>query len=57
MIDELGKNINSAGPSIPVEVLGLTGTPEAGDEFLVVPDERKAREVAEYRLKKQRDQN
>ena len=56
MIDELGKNINSAGPSIPVEVLGLAGTPEAGDEFLVVPDERKAREVAEYRLKKQRDQ-
>lgn len=49
MIDERGHKILQAGPSIPVEILGLSGTPCAGDEFLVVADERKAREVAQFR--------
>lgn len=49
VLDENGRKIEAAGPSIPVEVLGLSGTPSAGDEFLVVPDERKAREVAQFR--------
>ncbi|MCK5091170.1 MAG: translation initiation factor IF-2, partial [Gammaproteobacteria bacterium] len=55
MLDENGKQIESAGPSIPVEVLGLSSTPEAGDEASVVSDERKAREVAQFRESKQRD--
>tara|TARA_R110001583_G_scaffold9864_5_gene46135 strand:- start:4314 stop:6800 length:2487 start_codon:yes stop_codon:yes gene_type:complete len=49
MLDETGKAIKSAGPSIPVEILGLDGTPDAGDEFTVVTDEKKAREVANFR--------
>ncbi|MBE0362533.1 translation initiation factor IF-2 [Pseudoalteromonas ulvae UL12] len=55
MRDENGKPIESAGPSIPVEVLGLSGVPAAGDEATVVKDERKAREVALYRQGKFRD--
>jgi len=55
MINEQGKNLQHAGPSIPVEILGLSGAPKAGDEFIVVPDERKAREVANFRQAKQRD--
>jgi len=55
MIDENGKQVKAAGPSIPVEILGLNGTPEAGDEFMVVQDEKKAREVAEFRLNKFRE--
>lgn len=54
MMDEAGKQANDAGPSIPVEILGLNGTPDAGDEFVVVKDERKAREIAEFRFEKQR---
>ena len=54
MMDEAGKQTNDAGPSIPVEILGLNGTPDAGDEFVVVKDERKAREIAEFRFEKQR---
>ncbi|AUM12140.1 translation initiation factor IF-2 [Ketobacter alkanivorans] len=54
MLDENGKPIKEAGPSIPVEILGLAGAPDAGEEFQVVPDERKAREVAEFRQKKLR---
>ncbi len=54
MIDENGRIVKEAGPSIPVEILGLNGTPDAGDEFLVTPDEKKAREVAEYRHGKER---
>src|SRR5690606_15060261 len=46
--------IETAGPSIPLEILGLAGAPDAGEEFLVVPDERKAREVADFRQKKLR---
>jgi len=55
MRDENGKPIESAGPSIPVEVLGLSGVPQAGDEATVVKDEKKAREVALYRQGKFRD--
>jgi translation initiation factor IF-2 len=55
LLDENGKTIPEAGPSIPVEVLGLSGTPSAGDEMLVVADERKAREVALFRQGKFRD--
>lgn len=55
MRDENGKPIESAGPSIPVEVLGLSGVPQAGDEASVVKDEKKAREVALYRQGKFRD--
>ena len=55
MLDENAQPIEEAGPSIPVEIIGLDGTPEAGDEFLVVKDERKAREVAMFRQGKQRE--
>ena len=55
MRNENGKEIESAGPSIPVEVLGLSGVPAAGDEATVVRDEKKAREVALYRQGKFRD--
>ncbi|MGF1905827.1 translation initiation factor IF-2 [Aliivibrio salmonicida] len=55
MRDENGKDIESAGPSIPVEILGLSGVPASGDEATVVRDERKAREVANYRQGKFRD--
>jgi translation initiation factor IF-2 len=55
MNDENGKPIKTAGPSIPVEVLGLDGAADAGEQFLVVPDERKAREVAESRQDRERD--
>jgi translation initiation factor IF-2 len=55
MFDEQGNAIESAGPSMPVVVLGLSGTPNAGDDVLVVESERKAREVALYRQGKFRD--
>ncbi|KAB2824252.1 translation initiation factor IF-2 [Aliivibrio finisterrensis] len=55
MRDENGKDIETAGPSIPVEILGLSGVPASGDEATVVRDERKAREVANYRQGKFRD--
>jgi len=55
MFDENGRSIKSAGPSIPVVVLGLSGTPEAGDDVRAVSDERRARELAELRRDKQRD--
>ncbi|GAA3535430.1 translation initiation factor IF-2 [Zobellella aerophila] len=55
MKDELGREIKSAGPSIPVEILGLSGVPAAGDEATVVRDEKKAREVATYRQGKFRE--
>ncbi len=55
MLDENGKTITSAGPSIPVEILGLSGTPGAGDEAIVVADEKKARELALFRQGKFRD--
>ncbi|OBS10361.1 translation initiation factor IF-2 [Acidihalobacter prosperus] len=55
MLDEGGREVTSAGPSTPVVVLGLSGTPNAGDDALVVADDRKAREVAEFRQAKQRE--
>ena len=55
MLNEHGTQLNEAGPSIPVEVIGLSGTPNAGDEATVVPNERKAREVALFRQGKYRD--
>ena len=55
LLNDRGQQIDEAGPSMPVEVLGLTGTPQAGDEFAVLKDEAKAREIAEYRQRKQRD--
>jgi|TARA_B110000977_G_scaffold162724_1_gene208347 translation initiation factor IF-2 len=55
MLDENGKPITSAGPSIPVEILGLGGTPDSGEDFAVVADEKKAREVALFRQGKYRD--
>ncbi|WP_018404132.1 translation initiation factor IF-2 [Marinobacter gelidimuriae] len=56
MTNEAGKQVKDAGPSIPVEVLGLNGTPNAGDEFFVVADERKAKELAEFRHVREREQ-
>ncbi|MBK5936207.1 translation initiation factor IF-2 [Halorhodospira halophila] len=55
LVDEHGQRVNEAGPSTPVEVLGLSGLPDAGDDFMVVEDERKAREVAESRTERQRE--
>ena len=55
MLDENGKPIAEAGPSIPVEILGLDGTPDAGDPFAVVESEKRAREIAEARQLKLRD--
>ncbi|MDH3614718.1 MAG: translation initiation factor IF-2 [Gammaproteobacteria bacterium] len=55
MFDETGQSIQEAGPSSPAVVLGLSKTPSAGDDFLVVKNERKAREVAEFRQTKTRD--
>jgi len=55
LTDEHGQRIKSAGPSIPVEILGLPETPAAGSEFLVVTDEKKAREVADFRTNRERE--
>ncbi|MGF6372024.1 translation initiation factor IF-2 [Paraburkholderia sp. RAU6.4a] len=55
MLDETGKPTKSAGPSIPVEIQGLSEVPQAGEEVIVMPDERKAREVALFRQGKFRD--
>ena len=51
LMDDRGTNLDEAGPSVPVEVLGLNGLPEAGDEFAVVESEARAREVAEFRTR------
>ena len=55
MTDENGRPVKSSGPSIPVEIQGLTDVPQAGDEFMVLADERRAREIATYRSGKFRD--
>ncbi|SPJ35301.1 translation initiation factor IF-2 [Kushneria phyllosphaerae] len=55
LVNELGKQVDEAGPSMPVEILGLGGTPEAGDDFMVLADEKKAREVANFRQGKYRE--
>jgi translation initiation factor IF-2 len=54
MFDENGRSVKSAGPSIPVQVLGLSGTPNAGDDVVAVADEKRAREVAELRRERER---
>jgi len=56
MFDEAGRPVKEAGPSIPVQVLGLSGAPDAGDDVVVVADERKARELAIVREQKLREQ-
>ncbi len=55
LVNDRGESVDSAGPSVPVEVLGLTGTPVAGDEFIVVENEARAREVAEFRIHTKRE--
>lgn len=55
LFDENGKSIDSAGPSIPVEILGLSAVPQAGDDFIIVADEKRAREVAMFRQNKARE--
>jgi translation initiation factor IF-2 len=55
MVDDRGRRIEAAGPSTPVEILGLGGVPEAGDTFIAVQDDQKARQVAEHRRGKQRE--
>jgi len=56
MMDENGKPVKEAGPSIPVEILGLDGTPDAGDSFVVVENDKRAREVADFRQVREREQ-
>jgi translation initiation factor IF-2 len=54
MLDDRGQSVESAGPSIPVEILGLSGVPMAGDEFVAVIDEKAARQISLHRMQKQR---
>ena len=54
MLNDLGQIVESAGPSMPVEILGLTGVPEAGDELVALTDEKDAKQVSEHRTQKQR---
>src|SRR5690606_9548989 len=55
LVNDKGEHVKSAGPSTPVEVLGLSGTPAAGDRFAVVENESRAREISEYRLRLARE--
>src|SRR5690606_3764697 len=55
LINDHGKTIDEAGPGMPVEVLGLNGTPMAGDDFVVVESEARAREIADFRDRKKRE--
>jgi translation initiation factor IF-2 len=55
LVDDRGGNVKEAGPSMPVEVLGLSGTPMAGDRFAVVENEARAREISEYRQRRTRE--
>ena len=55
LMDDRGRTLDQAGPAMPVEVIGLQGTPEAGDEFAVVENETRAREVSEFRQRKLRE--
>ncbi|MGE0005946.1 MAG: translation initiation factor IF-2 [Parvibaculaceae bacterium] len=56
LINDKGEQVKSAGPSVPVEVLGLNSAPEAGDQFVVVENEARAREITDYRERKRREQ-
>jgi translation initiation factor IF-2 len=55
LIDDIGVTVEDAGPSVPVEVLGFNEAPEAGDQFAVVENEARAREITDYRIRKRRD--
>jgi len=55
LVDDRGRKVADAGPAVPVEILGLSATPDAGDEFSVVPNESRAREVTEFRRQRARD--
>ena len=55
IVDDGGAQVRSAGPSMPAEILGLNGTPAAGDEFSVVENETRAREITEFRIRRERD--
>src|SRR5207248_6657966 len=55
LTDDRGQNQREAGPSVPIEVLGLDGIPLAGDDFVVVDSESRAREVADFRARRRRD--
>lgn len=55
MVDDKGRRIKKAGPSKPVEVSGLSGTPEAGDDFIVMPSDKEARQMAEQRLEQEKN--
>src|SRR5262249_17936176 len=55
MVNDRGQRVDEAGPATPVEILGLGGVPEAGDTFVAVADDQKARQVAEHRQAKQRE--
>ncbi|MGM0940072.1 MAG: translation initiation factor IF-2 [Bacillota bacterium] len=57
MVNDLGKRVNNAGPSTPVEITGLNDVPQAGDQFLVFKDEKKARQIGEARQQKQIQEN
>ncbi|HEX7389281.1 MAG TPA: translation initiation factor IF-2 [Acidiphilium sp.] len=57
MLDDQGKAVAEAGPAVPVEILGLSGVPSAGEAFVVVEDEGRAREIAEFRQRRQRELN
>jgi translation initiation factor IF-2 len=54
LLNERGERVEEAGPSVPVEVLGLNGTPEAGDDFIVIEDDSRARDVADFRAEKKK---
>jgi translation initiation factor IF-2 len=55
LVDDVGDNVEAAGPSVPVEVLGFSSAPEAGDQIAVVESEQRAREITDYRTRKRRE--
>ncbi len=57
LVSDTGETIDSAGPSTPVEVLGFSGTPDAGDRLAVVENEARAREVTDYRARQKREKS
>ncbi|PLX38079.1 MAG: translation initiation factor IF-2 [Hyphomicrobiales bacterium] len=57
LVNDRGEQLKDAGPSMPVEILGLQGTPEAGDQFAVVENEARAREISDYRQRKRRERS
>ncbi len=57
MLNDRGKQVDSAGPSIPAEILGLSGVPMAGDEFIALADEKTAKQISEHRMQKQRSKD